>query len=79
LLGDETVATDAAFKKTKTEWLAALSLYREQKFNDAEAAFSKLLGGMLGGPAETFIGRIAAIRLNPPGENWDAVFRADSK
>ena len=79
LLGDESVAKDGEFQATKADWLSALSLYRDQKFDQAEAAFLELSDGNLGGPARTFLGRIEALRADPPGEDWDAVFRADSK
>ena len=59
---------------------AALQLYREQKWDRAERAFTEL--GAI--PSEsrlsqTFLQRIAILRANPPGSGWDGAFTFETK
>ena len=79
LLGDDQFCKTESFQKTKADWDGALTSYRERLFKKAADEFSGLLNGPLDGPAKTFLQRIPALIDFPPGDNWDAVFRAETK
>jgi len=79
LVGDESIAVSDHFLKTKALWEQALENYRGQNFDEAERGFSALLDSQLDGPANSFIERIAELKLNPPQEGWEAIFRAETK
>jgi hypothetical protein len=79
LLGDEEHAATPGFKAVRDQWNAALTPYRARDFAGAEARFAAMQDGPLSGPAAVFAERSAAFRTAPPGDGWDAVFRAESK
>jgi class 3 adenylate cyclase len=55
---------------------AGLAAYREQRWDDADAAFL-VCGG--DAPARVFRDRIAALRLSPPSRDWNGIWKLDAK
>ena len=62
------------------QWHAALTAYREQRWDEAEALLSALQQAR---PDEKLWGiyleRVAEYRVHPPGADWDGVKKFDSK
>ncbi len=59
---------------------AAWELYRQQKWDDAEAALQALLSQHpTDKPAAMLLARVGELRSNPPGEGWDGVYVAKGK
>ncbi len=56
-----------------------LSLYREQKWDESEEKFSECALKYNDMPSVVFLDRIRHFKKNPPGENWDGVFKMNSK
>jgi len=79
LLGDEEHAATPTFGAVRDRWAEALAPYRAGDFAEAEARFAAMRDGPLSGPASIFAERSAAFLATPPGGDWDAVFRAESK
>ncbi len=58
----------------------ALDRYREQRWDDAEAAFVKLVQADPHRKVyQVYIDRVANLRMKPPGANWDGVFTFTTK
>ena len=57
-----------------------LKLYRARRFSEARLQFESLLERYRGdGPSTLFLGRCDDMAANPPGENWDGVFKMEHK
>jgi adenylate cyclase len=57
-----------------------LQLYRAQRFSEARLQFESLLQRFPhDGPCTLFIKRCDDMAANPPGENWDGVFKMEHK
>jgi adenylate cyclase len=71
---------DAQTQKSLDDYHATLALYREQKWDEAEAGFNALRANdpdqML---YELYLDRISHFREEPPGDNWDGVYTHTSK
>ena len=82
LIGDERVATTAAFAALKAEHDAMLVAYRARRWTEAlsrvEGCRAQAPPGLLGCYA-LYEERIAACRANPPPLDWDGVFVALTK
>jgi adenylate cyclase len=52
-----------------------LGFYRRQKWDSAAKAFGVLKERMNDGASDIFLSRIDFFRANPPGKEWDGVFR----
>ncbi|MCA1828377.1 MAG: CHASE2 domain-containing protein [Myxococcales bacterium] len=58
----------------------ALDLYRRQKFGEAGVLFESLLTRFPGdGPCTLFVRRCEMMMQNPPGREWDGVFKMEHK
>jgi adenylate cyclase len=58
----------------------ALECYRRQDWPEAAALFEQLLQIQPGdGPAALMLGRCRQYQAEPPGADWDGVYRAASK
>jgi len=60
----------------------ALQCYRQQKWHTAEKYFTELrteFDGRMAAYYDMMLERIAEYQQNPPGDNWDGVFRTNSK
>lgn len=81
LLGDAKSAEDPTYLRLVARHSAMLKAYRSQRWDDAESAAAdcRAIAPHLEGLYELYDERIAEYRLNPPPENWDAVYRATSK
>ena len=83
LLGDETVASDAAFLSFAEGHAAMLGAFRARAWHDAQARLDALAataeGYNLGKLYKLYAERIATFRADDPGENWDGVYNASSK
>jgi class 3 adenylate cyclase/CHASE2 domain-containing sensor protein len=82
LIGDETVAAEPVFQQLQTQIIILLTAYRAQDWTGAK----EVLAGMedadtynLGILIELYKNRIAAYEANPPDEDWDGVFVAETK
>jgi adenylate cyclase len=83
LLGDETLARDPRFMELATTHAVMLADYRGQDWDDAMQVLGLLdaLGASFG-MAQTYAlyrARIEDYARNPPGADWDGVFRATEK
>ena len=81
LLGRKDVLDSPEFKTFYAKHTALLAAYRAQKWEECEVAMAELrqLRPHLYGLYDLYEERIADYRENPPGENWDGVFKATSK
>ena len=81
LLGRKDVLDSPEFKTFYAKHSAFLAAYRAQRWEECEAAMVELrqLRPHLYGLYDLYEERIADYRENPPGENWDGVFKATSK
>lgn len=59
---------------------AALALYKERRWQDAQAGFQKALDvDPEDGPSKLYLERCDEYLKNPPGEDWDGVFVMTTK
>ncbi|MDQ2634606.1 MAG: adenylate/guanylate cyclase domain-containing protein [Pseudomonadota bacterium] len=85
LLGIEDMVANEAFQALRTANAAMLGSYRSQDWQAASDALAGLgphadrLGVELGGYIALYRSRIAFFRENPPGQQWDGVYVADTK
>jgi adenylate cyclase len=81
LLGEPEVAASAAFGTLRARHLAMLGAYRRQRWDEARALLdeSRALDPRLDDLYDVYEMRIQAMKLDPPGPDWDGVFVATSK
>jgi adenylate cyclase len=81
LLGDPEMAASAAFGALRGRHLAMLGAYRGQRWDEAQALVDecRALDPRLDDLYDVYEMRIQAMRLDPPGPDWDGVFVATSK
>ena len=85
LLGDASLAADGAFQALAARHSQMLRAYRAQDWNAAtehlNACRNEASGQSLGldGYYDLMAARIAGFRVAPPGPDWDATARADTK
>jgi adenylate cyclase len=73
-------ALDPAVRQDLARHRGALKLYKAQKWEEAEAEFFSLSRGPNKHPVyEMFLERIADLRKNPPGPDWDGCFTFKTK
>ena len=83
LLGDEQARGQAGFERLADAHPAMLQAYRAKQWDKAEAVLaagnSDYEAHALSGLHALYLRRIAALRENPPGENWDGTYQATEK
>ena len=82
LVGDEALATERGFTNLQTRHDAALAAYRRRDWVAATRLFKacqELTDGTLDRLYGMYEARLAALRADPPGEDWDGVRRPESK
>jgi class 3 adenylate cyclase len=81
LLGDPEVAAGEAFSGLRARHLAMLDAYRGQRWDEALAVVEecRALDPRLDDLYDAYEMRIQAMKLDPPGPDWDGVFVATSK
>lgn len=81
LLGPKEMAAGEGFAALRSRHLALLKAYRGQRWDDAEALLAECRtpGADLDELYDVYQARIAALRRDPPGPDWDGVFVATSK
>ena len=81
LLGEPEVAAGEAFGKLRARHLAMLEAYRGQRWDRASALLGecRALDARLDDLYDVYETRIQAMKLDPPGPDWDGVFVATSK
>ena len=89
LIGNQDVYNDPGFINIKNHHEEMISLYRGQKWKQAEKELatakklieknSKYLIHELNGVYELYKERIEIYKKNPPNKDWDGVFIATSK
>lgn len=82
LVGRKEKADSPAFQAHKAKHGEVLAAYRAQQWDKAEALLAevrKMDESDMGGFYDLIQERIDEFRKNPPGANWDGVFRATSK
>jgi adenylate cyclase len=81
LLGDPQVAAGEAFSGLRARHLAMLDAYRGQRWDEALAVVEecRALDPRLDDLYDVYEMRIQAMKLDPPGPDWDGVFVATSK
>ncbi|MCF8465865.1 MAG: adenylate/guanylate cyclase domain-containing protein [Sneathiella sp.] len=81
LLGDEVQAQTPEFLEAKMKIEEFLDIYLAKKWDDALAklAIIEALNPRLEKFAHLYHGRISSFKNTPPPEEWDGVFRAESK
>ena len=82
LVGRKEKADSPAFQAHKAKHDEVLAAYRAQQWDKAEALLAevrKMDDSDMGGFYDLIQERIDEFRKNPPGANWDGVFRATSK
>jgi adenylate cyclase len=67
------------FSRDIDDYHQALALYRRRDFQAAGAIFQRLEDARPSVLYQLYLQRIAAFRIEPPGEDWDGVFIATSK
>ena len=73
-------ATSEALLKLRDTFEPALTAYRRQEWDRAEAGFRECLALVpTDGPSKLFIERIRLLRENPPTPDWNGVWQLDSK
>ncbi len=78
VLGTAEGASEAG-KTVVTEWETALDHYVGARWDEAEKGMKSVLEKLPhDGPAETLLARIALLKMNSP-EDWDGVWRFESK
>ena len=64
----------------RPHYAAGLTAYREQRWDEAHAAFAAALEAVPDdGPSIALLARIADLKQNPPPENWDGSWRMKYK
>ncbi|MEM1203652.1 MAG: adenylate/guanylate cyclase domain-containing protein [Acidobacteriota bacterium] len=65
----------------RDHYRAGLAAYRDQAWDDAQDAFKAADGAREGGdpPSRVFLRRVAMLRDDPPGDDWDGVWRLNAK
>ncbi|GAB1484687.1 adenylate/guanylate cyclase domain-containing protein [Treponema sp.] len=71
--------TSAALGALADSFKTALDLYRAQKWEKAEKAFTELVGKYHDEASETYLERIALFKVKPPAKDWDGVFALSVK
>jgi adenylate cyclase len=81
LLGEPEVAASPAFGALRARHLAMLDAYRGQRWDEARALLGecRALDARLDDLYDVYEARIQAMKLDPPGPDWDGVFVATSK
>jgi adenylate cyclase len=81
LLGEPEVAARDAFVKLRCMHMRMLNAYRQQSWDEASALLGecRALDDDLDDLYDVYRTRIAAMRQDPPGPDWDGVFVATSK
>ncbi|HNY93035.1 MAG TPA: adenylate/guanylate cyclase domain-containing protein, partial [bacterium] len=80
LLGSSAAAVSAEKRQAIAAYEEGLTLYRQKKWDAAEAAFQRALAAdPEDGPSQTYIERCRYFRVNPVEENWDGVFEMKTK
>jgi adenylate cyclase len=81
LLGDPDVAAGEAFGELRARHLAMLAAYRAQRWEEARAVLEecRALDPRLDDLYDVYAMRIQAMKLDPPGPDWDGVFVATTK
>lgn len=85
LFGDETLGGDPAFRHVAALNKRMLDAYRAQNWNEMDDTLAELsvLTDKLSFDLSTYVtlyaNRLAEMREDPPGEDWDGVFTATSK
>ena len=73
-------ADEPALLDRAARYVAAWELYRRQRWDDAEAALRELLSKHpTDGPAASLLERLAELREDPPGADWNGVYVAKGK
>mgnify|MGYP000862620120 CR=1 FL=1 len=75
----EKAKAQAKLMQIKELFEKGLAAYRKQNWRTAAAAFSKNIELYKDGPSEVFLKRVIYFDKNPPGKDWDGVFRATEK
>jgi adenylate cyclase len=76
----EVGATDAAVTALTAGFAAALVRYRDRDFAGAEASFRDILVKHPDdGPSKTYVERCRQLAAEPPGDDWDGVWRLKEK
>ena len=70
---------DHATRARLDAFAGALSAYRQQSWNEAQAAFAAIARAEPEGPAALYLARIQAFRRTPPPPDWDGVYQATEK
>lgn len=82
LVGDEARATERGFTDLQARHDAALAAYRQRDWVAAGRLFARcrdMADGALDRLYDMYEARLAALRADPPGEDWDGVRRPESK
>lgn len=82
LVGDEEHATERGFTDLQARHDAALAAYRRRDWVAAERLFARcrdMTDGTLDHLYGMYEARLAALRADPPGKDWDGVRRPESK
>jgi hypothetical protein len=75
-----TVLTPCADEELIKVSAEALALYRESRFDAAEAAWKRLLESWSADPvAQVFLERLASFRDDGLPEDWDGIWTLDTK
>jgi adenylate cyclase len=78
-LGEE-VSVSPLVRAETDRWHRALALYRERDWDNAAAALRELLALQPGNRLYTmYVERLAQMRANPPGPDWDGVHEFEIK
>ncbi|MBI5235536.1 MAG: CHASE2 domain-containing protein [Deltaproteobacteria bacterium] len=74
------VKGDADSARLCEEFSKALAMFRAERFDEAKAAFEKVLELYPNdGPSNLYVARAGEYALNPPPEGWDGVYVAKTK
>jgi class 3 adenylate cyclase len=66
--------------QVRARYAAGLTAYREQRWDEARAAFAAALEAVPDdGPSIAMLARVADLKQNPPPENWDGSWRMKYK
>lgn len=82
VLGEADRLNEPTFKAWAATHAAMLAAYRTQRWDEAEQAIAdcrRYSAGEIDGLYDLYDERLAEFRANPPGADWDGVFRATSK